>query len=507
MPLDPDSSSLTQRAGSAAGYRIAGNVGNILLGLALSVILARLLSPTEFGLFGIVWGITSVAEIIGACGMLQALVQQKVVSPEDEATGAILQLGGALILACGMALVGPTVERLFGMPGLGTLIQLQSAVLVINALGVVPDGRLQRRLAFQRLTTIDVLTRALGGVGSIILALRGMGALALVIGVLTTAVTRTSLIWAAAPGRLPLCFRVPSAKRLLGYGTGILFIRICNDLAYRLDLLIIGHRLGAEVVGLYQRAYHLVHIPLYQFTGTVKTVLFPAMASIQDDTNRFQRGYLGSIGLTSMMAFPALALLWATADFLVPLLYGPTWQDTAPILASLSFVGYLRVLNNPNALVTQARGRVRAEAICQSIFMIMMIAFVFVGTFFGVQGVIVGMGLASLFFLIMMTSLALSIADVSVINWLESLRTSFLSTLAMSLVMLGIKTAFMERIPAALHLPTLVLFGLTVYVIFLRQLLTSNERQILERFLPVFPARLRDVLTQCIRSPFVCFKQ
>ena len=110
------------------------------------------------------------------------------------------------------------------------------------------------------------------------------------------------------------------------------------------------------------------------------------MASVQDDDSRFQRGYLGALGLTSMLAFPVLTLLWTTADVLMPLLYGSMWIGTVPILMSLGVVGYLRVVNNPNGLLTQARGRVVAEATCQATFMFLTAIFVYVGTYFGVQG-------------------------------------------------------------------------------------------------------------------------
>ena len=145
----------------------------------MGVILARLLSPREFGLFGVGLGIAALAEIFGSFGMLQALVQKKTSTGEDESTAAILQTGGALLLAGGLVASSTTIEVLFDMPGLAPLVQLQSIVLVIHALGLIPNSRLSRRLAFDRLTLIDVTTRIIGGVLSIVFAIRGMGAFAL----------------------------------------------------------------------------------------------------------------------------------------------------------------------------------------------------------------------------------------------------------------------------------------------------------------------------------------
>jgi O-antigen/teichoic acid export membrane protein len=497
-PLPHDSFSLTQRTGRAAGFRLVGNLASVILGLGLGVILARLLSPQEFGVYGIGLGIIALAEIFGSCGMLQALVQRKALTREDESTAAILQMGGALMLGGGLVVAGPTVEMFFGMPGLGRLVQLQSAVLVINALGLIPNGRLTRRLAFDQLTAIDISTRAISGVVSILLALDSMGPLALVIGTLTGGTFRTCITWAFAPGWVPILFRLKSAKGLLRYGTGILFIRMFNDLAHRLDILIIGPRLGAEVVGLYQRAYHLATMPLYQFTGAVSVTMFPAMAALQDEVYRFRRGYLGVVGLTSMFTFPLLTLLWTTADLLIPLLYGPRWNGAVPLLMSLGLVGYLRLVNNPNGLVTQARGRVIAEAMCQAALMSSTALFVLVGTFFGTQGVVLGVGLAWLLFLIIMTRLALSISGVSFLQWMGALRTTLISSTAMALTMLACKALFLSYMPIALLLVTVSCSGIIVYIGLLRILLTVQERQILERMFSVIPVRLRTAFELCM---------
>ena len=169
-----------------------------------------------------------------------------------------------------------------------------------------------------------------------------------------------------------------------------------------------------------------------------------------------------------------------------------------PILMSLGLVGYLRVVNNPNGLLTQARGRVVAEATCQATFMLLTAIFVYLGTYFGVQGVVFGIGAASLVFLIMMTILALSIAGISFRHWLVSLRTSTFASLTMALVVLGFKTVLFGHIPASLLLLVLIASGGTAYMLSLRQLLTVQERQILDRFLPLIPRRFKNSFQFCI---------
>jgi PST family polysaccharide transporter len=468
--------------------------------MVLGVILARLLLPKEFGVYGVALGIVTMAEIFGSGGMLQALVQRKTLTPEDEAAGAALQLGVMLLLGGGLVWMGPVVEEFFQMPGLGLVLQLQSVLLLLQALKLIPASRLRRRLAFERLAIIDVSTQILGGIISIILAIQGYGVLALVIGAIIAGACHTGLMWASAPGSIPLRFRMQSVRALLGYGIGVLLIRICNDFARRVDVLIIGHRLGAELVGLYQRSFQLVSLPLYQFTNTVNQVLLPAMAQVQDEDRRFQRGYLGAVTVSGMMAFPVLTLMWTTGDILIPLLYGPQWSEAVPVLTALTFVGYLRVINNPNGLVTQARARVMAEAVRQAAFAVLTAILVFLGTCFGIQGVILGIGLASLLFLVLMTRLALAVSKTKFIWWLNALHPTLISSTAMGVVVLGLKTILARHMSTLPLLVTISCGGFSVYCLSLRGLLTGEQRRIMERVITMFPSRLQGVLNFCLGS-------
>ncbi len=471
------------------GFRLGGNLGAGLLGLFLGIIMARLLPPHEFGLFGVGLSIVVVADILSAAGMFQALLQRKHVTPEDEATGFFLQLAGALVMGGALVALGPLVERFFAMPGLGTLVQFQALALLLRTLGLIPGTRLQRRLAFDRLAFAEVVSRSLGGVVGVIFAFQGQGALALTAGSLTSAGTKTAIIWMFASGRIPLTFSVQSARSLLGFGTGMLFIRVCNDFAHRIDIFVIGRQLGPAVVGLYQRAYQLMTLPLTQFTNTINQVLFPAMALVQSDNEKFRRGYLGSVALSGMVAFPMLTLLWVAGDILIPFLYGPKWGGTVPVLTILAFVGYLRVINNPNGLVTQSRAFVMAEGWRQALFTIVTGVAVFIGTHWGLIGAAFGIVAAAIIYLAVMTRLALRIAELSFTEWLSSLRTVVLSTVVMSVTGISVKWTLARFLSPFAALFVITAVSLAAYLVALRFLLSPEERRILGSVASALPGK------------------
>jgi PST family polysaccharide transporter len=170
------------------------------------------------------------------------------------------------------------------------------------------------------------------------------------------------------------------------------------------------------------------------------------------------------------------------------------WRGAVPILSSLAIVGFLRIANNPNGLVTQARAQVMAEAMRQTAFMVSIALFVFIGTFFGVQGVVVGIGLASLVFLVMMTRLALRVSGVSFKQWLSALRSAIIGSTAMGATALGVKFLLFGRLPVVPLLAIVVCGAVLAYLVSLRLCLTMDERHILEALLTILPTPLKKLL-------------
>jgi teichuronic acid exporter len=490
---------LTQRAGRAIGFRFIGNALDVTLSVGLGIFLARILPPEEFGLFGITVAIVSVAEILGSCGMLQALVQRKNLMLEHQAAGAIFQFSSAIVIGGLLYLGAPVTEAIFSMVGLATVMRLQAGVLVVHAAGLLPESQLHRSLAFDRLVLVRVSGKTLGGVAAIIAAIQGSGATALAIGSLTSATVSTFLLWVCAPRFIPLLFRPHHLRDLLNYGSGILFINIANTLAQRVDVLIIGRQVGSEAVGLYQRASQLALLPLSQMTGSVSKVLFPAMSSIQGEQKRFQRGYLAATRLSSLMAFPMLTMLGATADVVVPFIYGPMWKATVPILQILAVSGIFRIVMNIQGLVTQGSGRVMAEAVRQGLWLILVAVFGFIGSYVGVLGVTIGITLATWVFFISMTNLALSITSLRLADWLKAMQTGLLGSTLMGLAILVMKNLLANRLSSILLLGVIVGFGMSIYILICRFCLTREDRELLDSICGILPSRVSVVLRSIFR--------
>jgi O-antigen/teichoic acid export membrane protein len=502
--------SLTQRTSRGIGFRLVGNLMQVILSLLLGVILARLLSPKEFGLFGFAAATVAITEIIGSFGMLRALVYKQNLTLEHEAAGGALQLIGSMAMGSLLVLSAPIIEQLFDMEGLDTIMLLQASVLVIHSMALLPTSRLTRHLAFKQLAGIEISTYALGGVCSILFALHGMGALALASGNLVSALSLTTLLWIYAPGRIPLTFRLTHIRDLLRYGVGFFGIDLAGSLARQAVILVIGHQLGIAAVGLYRRAFQLVMLPLQQITGSAHKVLFPAMASVQDQDQRFQRGYLGLINLSALTAFPLLTFIATTADQIIPLVYGPMWTDTIPILQVLALSGYWRIVNNAHGLVLQSRGRGLAEAARQWAYFGLSIIFAYIGgRAAGILGAVIGISSASFVFFVSMTPLALSVSGVAFTQLLLTLRTGFVGSVAMGMTVLGMKAVLAKHMSIGPLWMIVSGCSILVYIILLRLLLTVEERRFMESVSRILPPRFEGLFRLFLgnRSGSSCYTQ
>jgi O-antigen/teichoic acid export membrane protein len=479
---------------------MGGNAFHLVLSLTLGVILARLLPPREFGLFGFAAALVVITEIAASWGMLRALVFKKNPSLAEEGTGAVLLLLNGLLMAGALFLVAPWAERLLDMAGLAIIIRLQAGVLLLRCLALLPESRLTRRMAFDRLALAEGLNRLVGGLFSIGLALYGFGALSLALGALLGTVLRSAMLWSFVPGPLAIAFKLSHVKELSKYGVGFFGIDIANNLTRQADVLIIGQQLGSEAVGLYRRAFQLVMLPVQQVTSSANRVLFPAMSSIKEEHEKFRRSFLAVVSLSALISYPLLTWLWTTAALLIPLVYGPMWTATVPILQVLAIAAYFHIAYNSQGLVVQSKGRGGAEALRQFGYLGLIILFVLVGSRWGVIGVAYGVTAAAFLFFLSMTRLSLAVSGVTLRKWLGAMRTGLLGCAAMAGTILGLQAVIGARLG---NLPLLIVLtgcGGVVYLMMVRLLLTDEEGRIMNRITGVLPARMRGVARFLIGS-------
>jgi PST family polysaccharide transporter len=386
--------SLSDAAARGAGVVLGTQVARVLLQFASVVILARLLTPEDFGLVAMVTAIVGIAEIIRDAGLSSAAVQASTLS-EDERTNlfwANLGLGTACAL---VILAGePLIVAGYDEPRLAPIVFALAFVFMISGANTQYRADLMRRMRFRQLAMSDVLAQFVAISVAVLLAVAGAGLWAIVAQQITTAVVAFvinigNVRWLPGPPR-----RGVSLSRFFRFGGGVLGTNALAYVTKSITSVAIGAYYGAAPLGLYNRAYQLLMTPLQQIDAPMTSVVLPVLAKVQDDDETFAR-YLAR---TQMVACYVTSLILAVAAGLAYpvtlVLFGQRWIGVAPIFVVLAIGGVFRTLSTIAYWIFLAKGFTGAQLRMDAVARPIMILIIVSGLPWGVVGVAVGHGIA-----------------------------------------------------------------------------------------------------------------
>src|SRR3954451_11072364 len=302
-----------------------GRVIAEVLALGTSVILARLISPAEFGVVAVALTVSVIASVLSNAGIAQALVQRKSISRRHVEAAAALCTASGLTLSVALFVAAPAAAGLLGDRA-EEGIRVVSPALLIMSLGATPTAILQRRLDFRSITTAEVMASLVGAVASVALALAGWGAEAIIAGTLARAAIQSALAWCFARPPLPRWHR-REVRELAGFGIPTALSGLGYQGARNVDYVIVGAQLGLTQLGLYWRAYQMAFEYQSKITVIMQKVALPVLSRTRDlDDIRALRYRI--VRVHGVIIFPLLFLFIAVAPELIPWLFGAQWRGT-----------------------------------------------------------------------------------------------------------------------------------------------------------------------------------
>ena len=306
-----------------------------------SIVLARLLLPSDYGLVAVTWTITGFAGLFSDLGLGAALVQTPRLTERDATTAFVINEIAGVALTLTIVVLRQPLADLLGQPRVAPLLALASLTFTLS-LNVVPYAILERQLQFRKIAAIDIGSATVGLAVSVACASQGVGAESLVIGPLTTAVILSvaSLMTARwVPKAWP---RWSSARALLGFSGHMTGYNVLGYWARNADNLLLGRFAGPTQLGLYTRAYMLMLLPLVQVGSVLGRVLLPLLSSMQDDLARLRQATIRVARTTSLLVFPVLLGLAAVAHNFVLVAFGPHRRPAIPLVEILAIAGLPR---------------------------------------------------------------------------------------------------------------------------------------------------------------------
>jgi O-antigen/teichoic acid export membrane protein len=307
--------------------------------LVIFLVLARLLSPEEFGLVALAAVFTTVATDLGGYAITQVLIQKKDVRPGLCDSVFFLVLALALAAAAAFLALAPWVASLFGAPQIADLLRLLSVAVVLNGMATVPLALLTRELRFATIAKRSLAMIAAGGAAGVGLAFAGYGAYALVGQALAQAAISVFVLFAASSWRPGRRGSWQDLREVRAYASGVVGNRVIALCDERAPKFVLGLVLGPAAVGYYNISMRLIDILIRLFVVPVNQVALPAIARVQEDPARVRGIVATGIGAASLISCPAFIGTLVIAPELLPVALGAQWLPAVPVLQLLALRG------------------------------------------------------------------------------------------------------------------------------------------------------------------------
>ena len=454
------SGSLTEATVSGGAWRTVSVFGSALMQFGVSIILARLLTPRDFGTMALVAMVVGFGNTLAFLGVGTALVQRRTITPDHVATAWALSLIGGLagfgIIAAG----APLLARLVGDPSATKVFLAVSPTFMLVGVRTCSLALLRRQMKFRQLMLVDLVSYALGyALVAVSLALLGWGVWSLVTALLCQGVVATVVAFSLSHHSLKLRLDVAAARDTLQFGGGVTASGLANYIALSGDNFVVARTLGTAAVGLYARAYYLMNLPLAYVTSVLSQVLLPAYSRAQDDRPRMTRGYLASVYLVVLVAAPTMMFVLVAAPYLIRGLLGPRWVGVILPLQVFAIFGTFRAAYSLGSSIAQAAGKPWSEFVRQVLYATLVVGGAAVGSHWGIVGVAWGTGFA---ILVMYVAMARLSHILLAFTW-TSFATAHRTGAACGLLVLGVGVGARQALHAS-HWPDLAILACLMVV-------------------------------------------
>lgn len=456
------STDLKQQTISGLIWSAIQRFGTKTISFVSNIVLARLLSPDDFGCIGLLAIFIAVANVFINGGFAAALIQKNNPSPTDYSTAFFWNILVALLFYAGLFVAAPAIAAFYHIPLLSSVLKIQGIILFINALSVIQLSILRKNLQFKSLSVIQITAAVISVIIAIALAIMGWGVWALVGQQLLNSAITMAALWVVCTWRPAWLFSLKSFKQLFSYGAFLLLSDLLNSICDNIQGLIIGRRFTAGDMGYYAQAKKLEEVPTESISQVVALVSFPVFAKLQDDKQKLYTATRKSLTFMNFINFPLMLLLIVVAEPLLTLLYSAKWAESIPYFQILCLAGIVNCMQSVNYQVVCAVGKSRTIFRWNIVKRIVGIGLIFIGIYFGITGILWGM-VAGFYFTAIVNAL---VATKTTGYSLARQVLDALPTLAIAAVSAG-GTAAIGRLLHLHDFPTLLILSLVYLALYI----------------------------------------
>jgi PST family polysaccharide transporter len=329
------------------------------LQLASTMVLARVLTPEDYGINAMAVAINGFASVFSDLGLSNATVQQPEINHEQVSNLFWINVFIGFFLTIIIAASSPLAAWFYNTPALLEVMLSLSIIFTISGFSVQHSALLKRQMRFYSIAKIRVTSLLLGIIVAILASYFGLGYWALVLNTLTNVTANTLGFWYA-------CKWVPTAPQrsikvssMVKFGADLVGFDVVNYFARNLDNILIGKFWGASVLGLYSKAYQLLMMPITNLRGPANSVAIPALSRLQNDPEMFKNYYLKYVSLLAFISMPLVAFMFICTEQLISILLGNQWIEASKLFKILAIAAFIQPVSSTFGVVLVSKGKSR----------------------------------------------------------------------------------------------------------------------------------------------------
>ena len=352
-----DTSDIKHKFISGIAWGIAEKFANLFTGFIITLVLARLLTPADYGLVNMIYIFTVLGTVLLDGGFGQALIQRKDVNKLEITSVFYLNLLLSIAVYLILYISAPAIAAFYHQPRLIEISRVVFLTLPINAFCIVQHSLLTKELKVQQLTYVSIISAIVSGALGIIMACKGFGVWSLVIQSLSYQATRALSLWFFSKWRPCIGFSFSFIKSIFGFSMNLLGVFTLTSIFQNIYTLLIGRFYNVNEVGYYNQAYRMQTVASNAIASSIQRVTFPTFAKFQDDYVLLRSAYKRVTVTTMYIYFPLMMFLIVISKALFDVFLTEKWLPSVPLFCLLCLAESLYPLNNINASVLKAVGK------------------------------------------------------------------------------------------------------------------------------------------------------
>lgn len=418
-----------------------------VLNMGSTAILARLLTPQDYGLIGMVIAVTGLVALFNDMGLSTATVQRAEINHKQVSTLFWVNVALSASIMLLTAALAPAIAWFYGEPRLSGITLVVAITFIFAGLGVQHQALLTRQMRFKDLAVVDLTSMFVGVTTAIVSASCGAGYWALAFMQVAMAIAYTVGVWTMCGWRPGPPVRRSGVRSMLAFGGNLTGFSVFNYFSRNLDNILIGRVWGAGALGIYSKAYGLMMLPLQQINGPITAVAVPGLSRLHSEPEQFRNHYLKALSLITGTTMPVVLLMLILSDQVVELLLGSQWREVGVIFQLLGISAFFQPITNTSGWLYISTGRADRMfkwGIFSSMFLVMSFL---LGLPYGARGIALSYSIAKLLQTAPCMYYATRDTSITMLDLINAVKQPLIASLIAGAIAFGVQFAIGSSLP------------------------------------------------------------